>query len=180
MAPVEPIRDLRDIRKIENVLKAQSLRDLLLFKFGINSGLRISDILNLNVSDVRDRASVELYEQKTGKYKKFPLNPKIKTLVNRYTVGMDDDDPLFTTCFKNRMTRNTAYEIMNNACEDAQLKINIGTHTLRKTFGYHYYKKYKDVAMLQRIFNHSSPSTTLIYIGIVQSEIDKSYMKFNL
>lgn len=180
MTVVEPIRDMRDIKKIESVLKAQCLRDLLLFKFGINSGLRISDILNLNVCDVRNKADVDLYEQKTGKRKKFPLNDQIRSLVKKYTINMDDDEPLFTSCFKNRMTRYTAYEIMNNACETAQLGINIGTHTLRKTFGYHHYKKYKDVALLQRIFNHSSPATTLVYIGIEQSKINDSYLNFNL
>ena len=180
MTTVEPIRDMRDIRKIESVLKTQGLRDLLLFKFGINSGLRISDILNLNVCDVRNKSYVELFEQKTGKHKKFPLNTQIRSLLKKYTLDMNDDDPLFTSCFMNRMTRNTAYEIMNRACEIAQLDINIGTHTLRKTFGYHHYKKYKDVALLQKIFNHTSPATTLFYIGIEQSEIDDTYLNFNL
>ena len=180
MVAVEPIRNVRDIKKIESILKTQGLRDLLLFKFGINSCLRISDILNLNVRDVRNKNEVRLYEQKTGKYKKFPLNPHIKALVQKYTANMKDDAPLFLSCFNNRMTRYTAYEIMNRACEIAQLDINIGTHTLRKTFGYHYYKKYKDVALLQKIFNHSSPATTMVYIGILESEIDDSYLKFNL
>ena len=56
----------------------------------------------------------------------------------------------------------------------------IGTHTLRKTFGYHHYKKFKDVALLQKIFNHSSPAITLRYIGIDQEEIDESYNNFIL
>lgn len=56
----------------------------------------------------------------------------------------------------------------------------IGTHTMRKTFGYWHYQQYKDVAILQEIFNHSSPSVTLRYIGINQDNIDKSYMNFSL
>lgn len=55
----------------------------------------------------------------------------------------------------------------------------IGTHTLRKTFGYHFYKKTKDVAMLQDIFNHSAPVVTKRYIGITQDEIDEAIDKFN-
>ena len=55
-----------------------------------------------------------------------------------------------------------------------------GTHTLRKTFGYHHYHKFKDVALLQKIFNHYSPSITLRYIGIDQEEINNSYLNFIL
>lgn len=51
---------------------------------------------------------------------------------------------------------------------------------MRKSFGYHHYKKFKDVAMLQKIFNHSSPQITLRYIGIEKDEIDESYSQFVL
>src|SRR5690606_27390825 len=57
---------------------------------------------------------------------------------------------------------------------------DIGTHTMRKTFGYHHYKKYKDVAVLQDILNHSSPSITMNYIGIRQEEIDETLDDFRL
>lgn len=56
----------------------------------------------------------------------------------------------------------------------------IGTHTLRKTFGYHFYMQYKDVAMLQEIFNHSSPDITLKYIGINQDGMDKAIKGFKI
>lgn len=64
--------------------------------------------------------------------------------------------------------------------EKAGLNIVVGTHTMRKTFGYHHYKQNKDVAMLQMIFNHSNPRTTLRYIGIAQDEIEESYKNFIL
>lgn len=56
----------------------------------------------------------------------------------------------------------------------------IGTHTLRKTFGYHFYQQYKDVAVLQQIFNHSSPAVTMRYIGITQDIIDEKVDNFTL
>ena len=78
------------------------------------------------------------------------------------------------------MERTQCYRILNEACRKAGIDYKIGTHTLRKTFGYHHYKKYKDVAILQKIFNHSSPLVTSIYIGINQDILDDSYMKFIL
>jgi integrase len=53
----------------------------------------------------------------------------------------------------------------------------IGTHTLRKTFGYHFYQRTKDVAMLQQIFGHSASSITLRYIGINDDMMDGSGAK---
>ena len=58
MTTVEPIRNKSDIKKVENILANQSKRDLLLFEIGINCGLRISDILRLNVGDVRNRTHI--------------------------------------------------------------------------------------------------------------------------
>ena len=56
----------------------------------------------------------------------------------------------------------------------------IGTHIMRKSFGYHHYQQYKDVALLQTIYNHSSPSITLKYIGINQDNIDLGYRNFSI
>ena len=84
------------------------------------------------------------------------------------------------TKFKNRLERCNAYMIVKTACQEAGIKYKIGTHTLRKTFGYHHYQQFKDVVILQKIFNHSSPSITLRYIGIEQDEIFESYQNFVL
>lgn len=71
---VEPIRRKKDLKKIESILRKQSLRDLLLFTIGTNCGLRISDILNLDVRDVQNKDYISITEKKTGKYKRFPIN----------------------------------------------------------------------------------------------------------
>ena len=180
MTTVEPIRNKEDLKKVETVLKKQSMRNLLFFTIGTNCGLRISDILALNVGDVRGRTHIQIVEKKTGKFKKFPINSKLKPMFEEFTKGRRADEPLFLTVFKNRLERYAAYYIIRHACEKAGLQEKVGTHTMRKTFGYHHYKKYKDVAMLQKIFNHSSPQITLRYIGIEQDQIDESYTNFIL
>ena len=179
MSKVEPIRNKSDLKKVEQIL-AKNPRDLLMFTVGTNCGLRISDILALNVGDVRGKNYIQIIEKKTGKFKKFPINSKLKPMFEEFTKGRDADEPLFITKFKNRLGRVTAYYTIREACEKAKLEEKFGTHTMRKTFGYHHYKKYKDVAMLQKIFNHSSPEVTLTYIGIEQEQINESYVNFIL
>lgn len=180
MSLVEAIKNKRDIIKIQNILEKESYRNLLLFCVGINSGLRISDILRLNVGDVKDKEYISLVEKKTKKHKKFPINSKLKKMFKIFTQDKPLNMPLFITKFNNRLDRIEAYRILKRASIKANLEENIGTHTLRKTFGYHHYKQFKDIAILQKIFNHSSAEITLSYIGIEQEEIDKSYIKFVL
>ncbi|WP_268818337.1 integrase [Paenibacillus alkaliterrae] len=62
---------------------------------------------------------------------------------------------------------------MNYAAESVEVGEAIGCHSHRKTFGYHAYKLGTDIVLLQQIFNHSSPSVTLRYIGILQCDIDR-------
>lgn len=177
---VQPIRSKEKIEEVKQILKEQSKRDRFLFVMGINCGLRISDMLQLKVQDVLGREYMKIKEGKTDKYKRFRINASLQNEIADYTTGMDPEDYLFPSRKGTQpITRVQAYRILNKAAAEAGLE-EIGTHTLRKTFGYHFYKKTKDVAMLQDIFNHSAPSVTKRYIGISQDEIDQAIDDFSL
>ena len=180
MSTVEPIRDLEHLRRLQDYFEKKNKRDLLLFTIGINCGLRISDIVALNVGDVRGKTYIRIIEQKTGKPKQIHINTKLQLMFAEFTEGKSEKAPLFTTVFGNRLDRFGAYYILKSACRAINLPEKIGTHTMRKTFGYHHYKKFRDIAILQMIFNHSSPQITLRYIGINQDQIDNSYKNFIL
>ena len=177
---VEPIKNIEDIKKIEEFLKKQYIRNYLLFKLGINWGLRISDILALNIKDVKNKDWIILKEKKTKKVKKIPISDNLKQMIIKYVKNKNSEQPLFTSRFNNRMDRTTAYRIIVQACKAVNIKARIGTHSLRKTFGYHFYKKYNNIALLQKILNHSSQDITLRYIGIDQDEIENAYLNFTI
>lgn len=63
MSIVEPIRNIEDLKKVEKILEGQSLRNLLIFLIETNCGLRISDILSLNVGDVKNKNYIQLVEK---------------------------------------------------------------------------------------------------------------------
>ena len=183
---VEPIKNKKDIEAVEKYLSEKSIRNRLIFVFGINSGLRVSDILGLNIKDVKNKSYVEIKEKKTGKYKRFPLNKKLQRLINEYLpfrekqYSIDEEEALFIGKKHKRLDRSQVYRFLNKACKDLGININVGTHSMRKSFGFHFYKQYNDVALLQKILNHSAPIITLRYIGIEQDEIDTSYKGFEL
>ena len=182
MESVEPIRDKKKIESMKKYLKSKNVRDYVLFSLGINSGLRISDLLNLTVEDVKGKDRIAIREQKTGKTKNFPLSEKSKEIIASYIKqGALDSGYLFPSRKGSApISRIQAYRIINDAARYAKVKDNVGTHTMRKTFGYWAYKAGYDIAMIQKLLNHSAPSVTLRYIGIQQDELDEVYLNLDL
>lgn len=180
MKTVQPIRDLEKIAAMKQVLMKQHYRNYFLFVLGINTGLRISDLLTLKVGDVKYTSHIIINEQKTGKLKRFKINSELQHHISDFTISKDAAEYLFKSRRGNdRIHRVQAWKILNAAAGEVGLN-EIGTHTLRKTFGYHFYQKYKDVAVLQQIFNHSSPAVTMRYIGINQDIMDEAVDGFSL
>lgn len=176
---VEPLRTPAEIEEMKNALyELGGERDRFLFVFGINVGLRISDIIPMRVGQVRSRAYTDIVEQKTGKTRRVHLLA-IQPEIIEYTLGMRDNDFLFPSRNGGHISRSQAYRILSLAGEWIG-RNDIGTHTMRKTFGYHYYKKTHDIVTLMEIFSHSSASITKRYIGIRDDEIADSLRDFRL
>ncbi|MDR2180894.1 MAG: tyrosine-type recombinase/integrase [Synergistaceae bacterium] len=152
---------------------------------GINTALRVSNLLTLTVGDVRDRSGrlrsfVSMKEAKTGKLKQFPLNSAVLKVLKDYIgSGMESDQFLFLSAKGGPLTRVQAYRILNDAAQKVGIDA-VGTHTLRKTFGYHTYRQTKNLGLVQKLLNHSSSVDTLRYIGIEQEDLDAVYLNLNL
>jgi integrase len=178
---VEPIRDKNDIQRIVDYFNNNDKRKYaVLFLLGINSGLRISDLLGFKVKDVLNQSSIKLREQKTGKYKLFPLKEELQKLLNDFCKNRNPNEWLFVGRHNLKLDRIIVYKTIVHACKELNIDANVGTHTMRKTFGYHHYKQFHDIALLQTIFNHYSPVVTKRYIGITQDEVNESYLNLNL
>ena len=178
---VEPIRDKNDIQRIVEYFNNNDKRKYaVLFLLGINSGLRVSDLLGFKVKDVLNQSSIKLREQKTGKYKLFPLKDELQKILNDFCKNRNPNEWLFVGRHNLKLDRIIVYKTFVNACKELNIDANVGTHTMRKTFGYHHYKQFHDIALLQTIFNHYSPVVTKRYIGITQDEINESYLNLNL
>lgn len=170
MNTVQPIREKEKLEELKEELKKGGTRDFLLFYTGLNSGMRVSDVVKLNRDDIRNadntmKQYITIIEKKTNKIKKFPLCNGLLFEIEKYTRNMKQGEFLFESRKGSNKPISTtqAYRIIKNASERIGLK-EIGTHTMRKTFGFYHYKQFHDVALLQTIYNHSSPSITLKYI----------------
>lgn len=181
MKYVQPIRDKEIIEDIKRKLyEEEDKRNYILFVIGINVGFRISDILPLRVRDLK-KPLLYITEKKTRKQKAFEMNPTVRRELLSLVHDRPDDEFLIKSRegVNKPLGRSMTYKIMRSITEEYKLE-GIGNHTLRKTYGYHFYKETKDIATLQKIFNHSDPNITLRYIGITQDTINLSTRKFRL
>jgi len=190
METVEPIKEERQINAMKAILKDKNIRDYAMFTLGINSGLRISDLLKLKVGDIIDvkgkvKDRIAIKEKKTGKPKDFPLGATAIRALKEYMDSKPDLDRN-SYLFKSKkgdnkpISRQQAWAILNNAAKSVGITTKVGTHTLRKTFGFHSFKQGKDITLVQRLLNHSAPSITLAYIGITREDLDNVYLTLNL
>ncbi len=179
---VEPIRDRKKIDQMYYYLKGKDSKYGVLFKFGLNTGLRISDILPLTVGDIYNNNGdfkdyLVLKEQKTTKEKKIKLNDAIRKTLNDYVneQKLENNNYLFYSRKGGHIGRVQAYRVMKEAAEALGVE-NFGTHSLRKTWGYWTYKLSKyNIGLIMDTFNHSSQSITLKYIGVSQDQKDELY-----
>ena len=173
---VQPLKSVEDIERMKKALQG---RNLLLLIVGINSTLRIGDILSLKVRDVTGDYIV-LREKKTGKAKRIRINSAIKEAVESLVpTNAKADDWLFPSRKGDKaISRVQAWRILDGAANKAGIadRVRFGTHSLRKTAAYHAYKNGTDIALLMRVLNHSSAKETLRYIGIEDEQIDEVYV----
>ncbi|MFH5187125.1 tyrosine-type recombinase/integrase [Paenibacillus sp. TAB 01] len=185
MNTVEPIRDLDVLESIKQDLKKSSLRNYGMFILGINSALRISDILKLKVGDLK-RADLYIRMTKTGKEITLPISDWLRRELRPLMDGRENHEYLFLSRQKKKedgvrkhIDRSVAYRIVNRIGRKYGLE-RVGCHTLRKTFAYHHYKKNKNTAILKDLLGHQDEYHLLRYIGIIQDDINSSVRGWHL
>ncbi|MEC0822973.1 tyrosine-type recombinase/integrase, partial [Bacillus atrophaeus] len=140
----------------------------------------VSDLLSLKINDIKGKKKLVVKEGKTKKPRTIQI-ANIYEELKSYLKTMDGTEWLFPSRKGDKpISRIQAYRQLNKASEMVDIPDGIGTHTMRKTFGYWYYKQTKDIATLQTILNHSHPEITLRYIGITDEEIENSLNNFVL
>lgn len=197
MNKAQPIRNKEDLHNIRSYyqLVEPHPRNQLLIIMGLNTALRISDILSLRWCDVYDykhdcwRDHINLYEAKTGKYSSIFSNSHVveylKIYKNHYEEFTkrtpNEASYIFTNGYQNvPLSRVQAYNIVRRAAIGCDLDGVVSCHSLRKTFGYHAWKQGTQPALLMNIYNHSSFEVTKRYLGIDQDDRDSVFRNVKL
>lgn len=185
---VDPFKNKKDIEKMKQYLKGKdNLRDYTIFVVGINVGLRAGDLLSLKWADVLNengtiKDNLLITEEKTSKKITVFLNVPTKAALNEYlTETQKQNKYVFSSRKGNEHLQvRSLHRIIKQATRDLNIKGNYGTHSLRKTFGYHRYKAGIPLGVIQKLLNHSNSITTLSYIGMTNEEMQETFTIINL
>lgn len=193
---VEPIRDIKKVTQIKNNLRgANKIRDLLLFELGINSALRISDLLRVQVKDLFDEKGnindfFDIIEEKTSKTNRITVTPKVQETLKQYRemYSYVIKKPELYIFFHSKRSpkwevhidRKQAWKMIHQWCIDVWLKWNFWGHTLRKTWGYQARLNAIPLEIIQHKLNHSSLAVTQKYLWITADEVDAACKKLDL
>ena len=192
---VEPIRDRKKIAQIKNQLRGQRrYRDLLLFVVGINTALRISDLLELRIEHfINDQQRIRnrfwIKEHKRGKRQEVVINNSIREVLEEYlaahpSILTDHKHFIFfntkANSFMQPIRRGQSWKVITTICRQVGLRGNFGTHSLRKTWGYHARMQGVDLALIMHKLNHESIAYTKRYLGITDDELQAVSKRLNL
>lgn len=197
MNTAQPIRDKEDLAHMKEYYRSvrPNMRNYLLIIIGLNTALRVSDIIRLKWEDVYDaqtdswREHIALEEQKTGKTSVIFLNKGVKAALEEYRRSLfRDHTPIparnYLFCSYGQgdahISRIQAFRIIRQAAQACGIEGVISCHSLRKTFGYHAWKQGVQPVMLMNIYNHSSFQVTMRYLGIEQDDRDRIFENIEL
>ena len=192
MGTTQPIRDRQELQNFSTYYKDEkpNLRNYALVVLGLNTALRISDLLHLRWNDLYDfeklcfRDHLLIKEQKTGKRNRIAINEKAREAMQMYFNERNpaEDELIFskrTNPYK-PLSRSQAYRIVKDDANHTTSEEAVSCHSLRKTFGYFAWQEGVQPALLMDVFNHSSYAITKRYLGIEQDEKDLVYLNINI
>ena len=195
MGTTIPLKNKEDIRKLKQFfLDNGQIRNYAIVTLGVNTSMRISDLLQLCWGDVymfrgnRYRQHICIVEQKTNKISNIPLNDEVMKALemlkndNQKKQIIKETDYLFKGKGKTNkpLSRTQVYRIITKAAKDLNMEGIISCHSMRKTFGYHAWKQGVPPALIMSIYNHSSLEVTKHYLSIDQEDKDEVFMNLNL
>ncbi len=179
---VEPIRNLKAIKRIKK-LREGAPRDLCLFTLGINTAYRANELLSLTVGQVDylvagDR--LELKESKTHKMRPVTVNQVVVSAIDNWLKihpAPAPDRPLFISQRGElALTVPSVSNMVKTWCAEVGLRGNYGSHSLRKTWGYHQLRiNDAPIPLLMEAYGHATQAQTLAYLCIESDEIRELY-----
>ena len=184
----DPIKDYQMVRKWLKIAEEHDRERrkggvswYMLLLLGFNTSLRIGDICELRVKDVRDRERVRVVAEKTGKMSNIKLQADAQKRIAALLRGRGEDEYVLQSRQKSGKTgelrpisRQRAFGIVKEIARRAEFEGHAGCHTMRKTFAYELYQTTGDLSLVQKVLNHSSQMETLRYIGLDQMAVDKA------
>ena len=164
------------------VKDAITSRDRTMLELLYSSGLRVSEMLNLSLSDIHIQQKLIRCIGKGNKERIVPMNDSACDYLSEYVEKYRDQlvkehtNLLFLTVKGKPISRNNYYNILNRLIKQSDIDKHVSPHTIRHTFATHLLENDADLRSIQEMLGHSDISTTTIYTHISQDKVRKEYL----
>lgn len=178
----EEVFTLLDINTVTDF----DFRNKAMLELMYSSGLRVSELINLNVNDIDFKNCLVRIFGKGSKERIIPLNDyatealKIYILDHRYNLFKHgENNYLFLNNHGEKMTRQGFFKILKKIAIEKNIKTNFSPHTLRHSFATHLLKHGADLRSIQELLGHSDISSTQIYTYVSNERLQENYKDFH-
>lgn len=180
MNEVEAVKTKDAISTVSHMLEKHGSTDYQdIWLLGINTALRISDLLSLKFSEVIGLEVLNLVEGKTKKTRSIKLNSKAQAIIASRHLQNPSDEWLFQAKGNRAKAAIKPLDRSTVARKFQEIGdivgIPLGTHSMRKTRGYAMWSDGVPMEVICKVLNHSTPAVTMRYIGIEKQDIHNSY-----
>ena len=179
---IDSMIEYYSFNKINNKLRNKSIIELL-----YSCGLRVSELIQINISDIFETESLLKVLGKGNKERFVPISDQAKNFLNEYInyernqvqAKRGFEDILFLNNRGKRLTRVMIYNIIEETRKKVGIKKKISPHTLRHSFATHLLENGADIVSIQKMLGHSSITTTERYLHVTKKHLIKTVEKYH-
>ena len=166
--------------------KPEGRRNRAIIEMLYGSGLRVSELVTLKLSNMYHEEGYMLVEGKGSKQRLVPVSPEAEKqfglwMADRALLDVKPDysDYAFLNRYGRGLTRSMIFHIIKTLAEEAGIRKNISPHTLRHSFATHLLQNGADLRIIQQLLGHESITTTEIYTHSDVQDLRNAILKFH-
>ena len=173
--------DLEILFTIPDKNDVLGLRNLLILELLYSTGIRVSELVNIKLSDI-DFSNNRIFILGKGNKERYVLYGKIcNGLLTEYLEKSrkklnKNSDYLLLNKFGNKITDRAIRMIIDDIVKKSSLKLNISPHTLRHTFATHLLNEGADLKIVQELLGHENIATTGMYTHVSNEHLRRVYL----
>lgn len=168
--------EIETMLEVPDTFKNNSLRDKLIIEILYSTGIRVSELVNINVKDIDFYNNQILILGKGNKERYVIFGNTLKDMLKEYISIKNDSEYLITNKYNKKMSTRSIEEIVKKIVKIDGIKNKVTPHTIRHTFATHMLNEGADLRVVQELLGHENLKTTEVYTHVSNERLRSVYL----